>query len=39
MNSEDKDLTHAIVSGILATIGLAFVMITVLPSLLHAVLM
>jgi hypothetical protein len=39
MVPEDKDLSHIIVAGFLAGIGLTLVMIGILPSLLHAVMM
>lgn len=39
MKPDQQDIPHSIVSGILATLGLSLLMISILPTLLHVVLL
>lgn len=39
MKPDPQDLPHSIVTGVIATLGLAMLMVTVIPTLLHVVLL
>ncbi len=39
MKPDHQDVPHSIVTGVIATLGLAILMISVIPTLLHVVLL